>query len=243
MDIKEYKNMFLNESSYWWYVGLHHLVSSFVRIEQDKNMNLRLLDAGCGTGGMLSKLSFCKNKTGFDYSRDAINFCKERGLNYCFVQDINTWTTVDNYDVIISLDVLYHSEVIDDVKVMKSFYSALNPGGILILNLPAFNILKRKHDEVVHTSRRYLKSEVNNILCQIGFTIEISTYRIPILFIYLFFQKFTEKFKKEVHSDLSTLPTRINNFLIKMIKLENKLILKKVSFPIGSSIFVIARKV
>ena len=242
MDTKEYKNMFLNETSNWWYVGLHHLVVSFVKKEHKRNENLFLLDAGCGTGGMLSNLNFCKNLNGFDYSKDAIDFCNERGLNYCFVQDINTWKPEKKYDVIISLDVLYHSEVIDDKKIIKEFYAALNPGGILILNLPAFNILKRKHDEVVHTSRRYLRSNTNKILVNAGFIVEISTYRLPILFFILLFQKFFEKFKKEVHSDLSSIPNWINKLLIKMIKFENKLISNNFSFPIGSSLFLVSRK-
>ena len=87
---------------------------------------------------------------GIDYSSVAIDFCKRRGLKNTKVMDLNTWEpAADMYNTIVSLDVIYHAGITDDIAILRKFYKALKPQGTLILNLPAFDCLQREHDQVV----------------------------------------------------------------------------------------------
>jgi SAM-dependent methyltransferase len=241
MHTSEYKNMFENEHKYWWYVALHTLILKTL-IKQKINSNAKIIDAGCGTGGLLEFLTQkgFYNLQGFDYSIDAINFCKKRGLDYCFQQDLNEWDPDQKYDVIISSDVLYHKNIIDDKKVLKKFKNALNPGGLLILNLPAFEILKRKHDIVVETKKRYTIKSLNASVKNIGLTKLSITYRLPLLFVFILISKIIENItKKENKSDLDSISTFTNKLLLTMNILENNLLLRGFKFPFGTSVFVI----
>lgn len=243
MDKNEYANIFKNETSFWWYKVLHQLVDSTVR-KKAQGKKMRMLDAGCGTGRMMEILGKYGDIEGFDYSEEAILCAKERGIAQAYLQDLNTWTTLKKYDLIISLDVLYHSGINDDIAVMKQFFNSLENGGTLILNLAAFEILRRPHDIVVHTQRRYRKRKLIGEMEKIGFKIERASYRMPHLFLIIFFSKMIRsKQNSEVaKSDLNDIPQWLNKLLFLFGKIENKWLTKAGTIPFGSSLFIVARK-
>ena len=243
MHISEYKNMFEREQTYWWYVGLHTLVYDML-CHQKISKNASILDAGCGTGGLIDFLNqkSYKNLNGFDFSEDAINFCHQRGYKNCFRQDLNTWKPEKKYDVIISCDVLYHKNIINDKKIISKFKEALNPGGILILNLPAFELLKREHDIVVETKKRYTIKTLKEITKNLELKPILINYRLPLLFVVILFSKLLTFFlKKRGQSDLDSISNFTNNTLLKMNLIENKIICKKIAIPFGSSIFSVLK--
>ena len=244
MHPSEYKNMFEKEQTYWWYVGLHSLVYSSL-CNQKINKDSVILDAGCGTGGLihfLSKKGY-QNLEGFDFSTDAINFCHKRGFENCFQQDLNTWEPNKKYDVIVSCDVLYHKNVLNDELIIQKFKEALNPGGILILNLPAFEILKRQHDIIVETKKRYTTNSIKKLCESSNLTILFITYRLPLLFGAILISKWVNKiFNKTEKSDLDTISPFTNKLLLNANLIENKLVRNKIKLPFGSSVFAIIKK-
>ena len=242
MDKGEYTNMYNNEMSHWWYVILHNLIIQFIKTEFGENKSISILDAGCGTGGFLSKLSDYPNKEGFDFSSDAIDFCHQRGLSQCFIQDLNTWKSDQKYDVIVSSDVLYHKNIMDEQIILNNFYEALNPGGVLILNLPAFEILKRKHDIVVQTKKRFNKNDLLNFHRNSNFNSVNVYYRLPLLFFIVLAQKLREKMKKQNTSDIGSVSTLLNSFMIKLFIFENHFFKYKLTLPFGTSVIGVYKK-
>jgi SAM-dependent methyltransferase len=209
----------------------------------------KILDAGCGTGGLISVLSRTGyDLEGFDYSDDALHFCHERGLNNVFKADINEWTPKPNsYDLITSMDVLYHEWIQDEVKVLQNLADGLKENGLLMANYPAFKILGRKHDKVVMTRERYTKKDLKKIFAEAGMIPIILSYRLPHAFLFLlllrFFETRTEN-NDEEKSDVANIPSNlVNHFLILIGKLENRLIAWGISLPFGSSLFVVAKKI
>ncbi len=242
MHNSEYENIYTNELTHWWYLTLHSLIIQIIYKEFGDNNNISILDAGCGTGGFLSKLDDYSQKEGFDFSETAVDFCLKRGLTNCFVQDLNTWVPSRTYDVIVSSDVLYHKNIIDDQLIFNRFYEALNPGGILILNLPAFEILKRNHDIVVETKKRYTRKDLRQLYSNTKFKRMQSFYRLPLLFFVVAFQKFIERFQSSNSSDIGEVSPWINRFLTGFLRMENKLLLVGVKLPVGTSVLGIFKK-
>ena len=60
----------------------------------------------------------------------------------------------DFFDVIFAADVLCHRDV-RPVRMLEAIFAVLKPGGIVILNNPAYEWLRSYHDTFVHTARRY----------------------------------------------------------------------------------------
>ncbi len=241
MNKEEYKNIFDNENSFWWYRILDDLVEYFVNT-YDHQKPLRILDAGCGTGRVMSKLSKFGEVSGIDASPIAIEMCQSRGLTNVKIVDLNEWSAENEYNFITSLDVLYHQSFNDIGKIINSFSKALDSDGVLIMNLPAFNILRREHDEVVGGNKRFRAKEIKNILIKNGFRIHTISYRHPFLFKFILLRKLFSTSKKKPNSDLAPLFPPINRLIFLFHRIENEIIKMGFSIPYGSSIFVVAKK-
>ena len=241
MNEEEYKNIYKNELSHWWYNVLDDLVEYFVKTNVGEN-SVKILDAGCGTGRMISKLSKYGNTFGIDASPTAIEICKTKGLSNVKIADLNEWHSETEFNVIISLDVLYHQSFNNIDKIVKSFRNALVPNGILILNLPAFNILRREHDKIVGGNKRFRKKEIKNNLIKNGFQLDVLTYRLPLIFKYILIKKMSSTGENKSLSDLAPVFPPLNKFMHIIHKFENDLIKLGISIPYGSSIFIVAKK-
>jgi SAM-dependent methyltransferase len=247
MEKQEYKIMAEIENDYWWYRGLHELVLAMLKKIFSERKDINILDAGCGTGRMLELigLSGYGNAVGFDYSPEAVDFCLQRGLKNIRQEDLNAWQPEEGKeDCIVSLDVLYHSAVVDDLAVMKKFHRALKPQGRLILNLPAFEFLKRGHDAAVWTKKRYRAGSLKKDLLTAGFEIEILSYRLPWLFFIVLAVKIKNKIfpAPEARSDLKKSSKLMNAFWLALNRLDNEMIKCGIYLPLGSSVFVVAKK-
>ncbi|MGH7800733.1 MAG: class I SAM-dependent methyltransferase [Thermodesulfobacteriota bacterium] len=246
MEKSEYKTMYEVEDSYWWYVGLRELIFSYLKRQYPCGGNLKILDTGCSTGALLKMLTTFGQTQGIDISEYALTYCKKRGLDQILQGSVSHLPFKDNqFDIITSIDVLYHTQVEDDVKALQEYHRVLKISGRLILNLPAYEYLRSTHDKAIHTKRRYTRDDIERKLEFAGFKIEKITYRnsffFPIILLYRLLKK-NSKINSNPTSDLRSLPNSANKVLISIMKVEN-LILQKINFPVGSSVFCIAYKV
>src|SRR5205085_5436993 len=165
------------EDRYWWYQALRqHVVES---IEPD-SPQFSLLDAGCGTGGMLAAVrkKFLQAKlTGIDASEHALELVAGRRIDARLLRaSVHELPFPENaFDFVLSLDVWSHAGV-DDALAAHETHRVLRPGGMLILNLAAFEFLKGAHDYAVDVDRRYTRGEVRALLQGANFEIETLTY-------------------------------------------------------------------
>ena len=248
MNHREYRQMFQVEDFHWWYVALHELIVTVVTRQADTAGPLRLLDAGCGTGRLCQLLRKFGSVSGCDISAEALDCCLERGVEEIFRADLNNADFhANHYDVIASIDTLYHLAIKDENVVLGKFHEALKPGGILILNLVAHEFLRSSHDVAVHTRRRYTRGEVVAMLERAGFTVERATYRLGFLFLPIALCRLLKKRTKaaaqptEVASDVVAPHPLLNRLLLGISRLENRL-LCYCNLPIGTSVFAVARK-
>jgi SAM-dependent methyltransferase len=246
MDTKEYGTIYSVEDNHWWYVALRKLVLGFVDDVGRNKKGQRILDAGCGTGGMLAECSAYQT-FGLDVSEEALKFCRMRKLRNLSKGSICALHFEDSFfTTVISLDVLYHVGVSDDIKALKEFYRVMEHQGVLIMNLPAYNFLMSSHDKMNHTRHRYTLRELRKKVESAGFTVERITYRntflFPIASVMRLLKKVFPSRDGERKSDLKPLPHVINRVLTDILIWENKLIMRGLNFPFGLSIFCVARK-
>lgn len=248
MNEREYHVMFRVEDSHWWYVALHELVMRVVAREAASRDPLAILDVGCGTGRLCQLMQSFGQVSGCDVAGQALVFCRQRGIEV-FPADLNDVDLGEaRYDVITAIDVLYHRAIRDDIPIFASLFRALKPGGVLILNLVAFELLRSTHDLAVHTRERYTRGPLLARLASAGFSVEIASYRLALLFPVIALVRLGKRWRhrgripaEAVPSDLRLPPPLLNRLLLGLVRLENRLI-GRYPLPVGTSLFAVARK-
>lgn len=230
----QYRRMREAEDRHWWYRGLRSEVARV--LERHGEDAKRLLDAGCGTGGMLAELRRWEAH-GCDLSREAVDLCRGRGLEQVVVSSVHSLPYADGFfDVVLSLDVLYHEEV-DEHLALGEMNRVLGPGGLLVTNLPAFDCLRGTHDRAVAGARRYRRRSVRTLLESHRFEILESYHWNAFGFLPLLLRR---KFSHDLRGDLVMPPDRLNELLTHAVKAD-LVLCRFLRFLPGTSLLTVAR--
>ncbi len=132
---------------------------------------------------------------------------------------------------------------IDDASVaLAEFRRVLKSGGILVINVAAYNWMRSYHDELMDTRHRSRRSELANLLRQAGFEVTLSSYA-NILIFPLIFARRKIFVPRHPSSDVKPYPPLIEAFCGSMAALENLLLSTGIKLPVGNSVFIVAQKV
>lgn len=245
MEKKEYQKMANFEENYWWHKGKKHLVEVILDTYFNGNKEkLEILEIGCGTGGITKELTKWGKVTGVDTSKEAIEICRKRGISHLIVADFNNLSKEQlntKFDLILALDVLEHIQ--DDIRTLKKVRSYLKKNGYFFASVPAHKFLWSEHDEALHHKRRYHSLEITHKLKDTGFNIVKKTYFVVTAFPVIAFYRIAGNFfKKTAYPKTSyiQLPELLNNLMVYILKMEATLI-RKISFPIGTTIVIVAK--
>jgi len=150
-----------------------------------------------------------------------------------------------SFDLVTSFDVLYHRAVPDERAALSEARRVLRPGGRLLLRLPAYQFLLRRHDREVHTRRRYTAGHVRALLRASGFAVERCSYINTVLFPLAVAQQLAERALPTFAphgSNLLPPSAALNEALRWPLAAEAAWIAGGRSFPFGLSILCLARK-
>ena len=242
MHYSEYQRIEKWENRHFWYRAMEEQILELMA-KQSLTAG-KILDAGCGTGGLSAKLKEFGQVYAVDINPVAIKHAKKKGLPHLSRASVDKLPYPANFfETVLCLDVLYHEQVTDDLKALQELHRVLKPGGQMLLRLPAFEALRGAHDVVVRTRHRYTVPEVLQKLNQTGFRIKNITYTNFLLSLPLFIKRNLERRKNRhyFHSDTAPLPFFINEMFYLILKSENKL-LYFLNLPFGSSLLAVAVK-
>jgi SAM-dependent methyltransferase len=242
MERREYDIMFRVEDTHWWYRALRRLI----RTSLDSNLpgwrGASILDAGCGTGAILEQLGNPQKHVGIDLSPEAVAFCHQRGLHNVAQSDVSALPFADaSFDAVICSSVLYHQWIKDVRNALDELRRVLRPGGLLLINLPAYQFLHSAHDDAVLTARRFTRSQVRDLLTTSGLEIRHLTYWTTLLFPAAVVARTLggSKTGRDFDADESS---SVKNWLLwKVMSLELSL-LRRISLPFGVALFAVAEK-
>ncbi len=178
MDPSLYHRFFEVEDRHWWFVGRRAVVGTLMGQalgepgQGQPPPERRILDIGCGTGGMMPLLSRFGSVAGIDSEPLALDYCRRRGFPDVHLQE--GFKASAPYDVITLFDVLEH--VPDEAGFLDWIRGLLRPDGRLVLTVPAFPFLWSRHDELNHHQRRYRRGTLRTALERGGFAIDRLTY-------------------------------------------------------------------
>jgi SAM-dependent methyltransferase len=247
MEREQYAIMARQEERHWWYTGMRRVALAVLDGVLDGQRDLRILDAGCGTGGTTLALRRFGQVVGVDLAWEGLEPARERGLSGLARATIERLPfSPASFDVATSFEVVYHLGVANDIRAFEEIRRVLKPGGVFLLRVPAHDWLRGEHDRLVHTRHRYSPDEVRGKLEAAGFTIDQLTWANSLLFPPAVAKRLLERVQGETDDaepDLWQPPGPINGMLESAIAVEALAIPRRLPLPFGLSILTVARAV
>ena len=177
MQKEEYLKLAEVEDGMWYFRALHNHAANLIRTHHPAASGM-LLDAGCGTGGFIRRASAWfpdLRFAGIDLFQIACELAHSRGTPRVARASATTLPFADNsMTVVTSLDVLQH--IPDHEKAVAEIFRVLEPGGLAVINGPAYMWLWSYHDDATDTERRYTRPGMLRLLADAGFEEVRSTY-------------------------------------------------------------------
>jgi SAM-dependent methyltransferase len=198
--------------------------------------SLRILDAGCGTGRNLVEFSGLGVAEGVDFSPDAVDFCRRRGLAGVQRAPIEQLPFEDGrFNLILATDVIEHLD--DDRRALAELRRVAAVGARLVVTVPAYQWLWSQHDESMHHRRRYTLRRLHEQVSASGWDPRVETYfYAAVLPAVVAVRKLRRRRSAKPSSDLRLAPSMLNRLLELPTLGEARLVGLGCRLPMGLSI-------
>ncbi len=243
--------MFNIEQRLWWYRILHETVVRHLKRQFGSRRDIAILDAGCGTGGMLDFLTKqgYTNLHGIDGSTDAVQFCSERGLDVTLMNlnELADHAPEQTYDAIICNDVFCYFNDPDLPRLLTQLARRLKPNGVFLSNNNAFDAFRGEHDLAIGSIRRFVRADFERLLPPAGLQLKQATYWSLILSPLILLARQWQRLQlrlgwsspNQPESDVYLPHPLVNETLYRIVRVEQSMLPRT---PFGSSLFIEGQK-
>ena len=235
------------EDTHWWFQGRRRIFFHLLDKALGDSTSRRVLDVGCGAGGMLAGLQRYGTTWGIDFSHEMARECRARGFNNVLAASATDLPMEpERFDLVTLFDCLEHID--DDRAALNEAQRVLRPDGLLFVSVPAYQFLYAQNDRLAHHKRRYTLSALRAKIHSSGFKVIHASYinfwLFPIILPTVLFIKLKDYV---LSGDGKTtnlsypLPTWMHRCLAAIFSSERRLVSRWTS-PVGHSLFVLASK-
>jgi SAM-dependent methyltransferase len=236
------------EERHFWFRGFRRFVAPFLDQAIAGLIRPRLLDCGAGTGSNLKLLQPYGLSFGVELTWRGLEFARSRGLSRLAQATVAALPIASSsIDVVTSFDVLYCLEDRVEESAISEMFRVLRPGGVLVVNVAALDMLKGDHSVLVSEIRRYTRPRLRAKLERAGFRIQRMTYTNAALFPVTAGVRLLQRWRglKQdggPQGDFYVPPAPVNALFSGALAAEAKLIAAGLDMPVGSSLLCLARK-
>ena len=233
------------EATHFWFRGFRTFVAPVLREIAAGRRDLRMIDCGCGTGYNLTTLLQPYGRAfAFDLTPDALRRARTSGRPLVRADLEHIPFRSGSFDLATSFDVV--QSVPDDRRALHEMARVLKPGGYVVLNVTALELLRGDHSEVWGELRRYTPETAARLIEDAGLQVARITYLfaslVPLMLAVRRVQRMLRPFREpRGDSDLTVPPAPVNAVLTRLVSGEAALA-RRVAMPFGSSLLVVARK-
>jgi SAM-dependent methyltransferase len=234
------------EATHFWFVARNELIVGLAR-RFFPNAN-RYLEIGCGNGAVLRAVAQSRQwerLVGSDLHPTGLKHARARlSRQVELVQlDARAIPATNAFDLIGAYDIVEH--VLEDEAVLRSLRGATTLGGGAIVAVPQHPSLWSRADEIGHHQRRYRIGELEAKLRRNGFDILFSSSFTTVLLPVMALSRLKARMSSgntDVEREMSLAPA-LNSMLKAILRLEVRLTLAGLRWPVGGSRVVVAQAV
>lgn len=234
----------LAERDHFWFRGFRRFMAPLLADAVRGRQSPTILDCGCGTGHNLELLRRYGAAVGIDLTWTGLAFARSRGECAIARATAASLPFPDAvFDLVTSFDVIYALDDATESAALREMSRVLRPGGCLVVNVAAMELLKGNHSVLANEIRRYSRATLGNRLTAAGFRIRRMSYTnasiLPIVAGVRLVQRALGH--EESHQEISIPPAPVNAALTGVLAVEANL-LRFVNMPFGSSLMALAQK-
>jgi ubiquinone/menaquinone biosynthesis C-methylase UbiE len=232
------------ERDHFWFRGFRRFVRPLLARAAAGRRNLAILDCGCGTGNNLAMLRRYGRVWGIDLAWTGLEYARRRGERLVARASATQLPFRDaTFDLVASFDVIYSLDDADESAVLREMHRVLRPGGHLVVNVAALEVLRGNHSVLSREVRRYSRSSLRDRLRLAGYETQWISYTnaslLPILLAIRLLQRITGH--RESEHEVSVPVAPINAVFTGVLAVEAAA-LRVIPMPAGSSLLALAAK-
>jgi 2-polyprenyl-3-methyl-5-hydroxy-6-metoxy-1,4-benzoquinol methylase len=159
---------------HWWWRSREAFILDVLRSRRPAQGWKRILDVGCGDGLFFGQLARFGEVEGVEPVETLVS---KSGPHYSCIHVVPfdaDFQPGKLYSLILMLDVLEH--LADPVGALRHAMELLEPAGIVLVTVPAFNFLWTNHDVINAHVTRYTRASFRKLARQAGMEIEMGRY-------------------------------------------------------------------
>lgn len=234
----------LAERDHFWFRGFRRFMAPLLAEAVRGRKSPTILDCGCGTGNNLQLLRRYGAAFGIDLTWTGLAFARRRGEHAVARATAASLPFPGAvFDVVTSFDVIYALDDATESATIREMFRVLKPGGCLVINVAAMDVLKGNHSVLANEIRRYSRSTLGTRLTEAGFHIRRMSYTNATILPMVAAVRLAQRASgyQESNQEISIPPAPINLALSGALAVEAGL-LRFVNMPFGSSLMALAEK-
>lgn len=233
------------EDRHFWFLGLRRFAKLMLDGALPAPRPLRIIDCGAGTGRNLDWLQAYGWAVGVELSPAGIAMGRRHGRRLVR-GDVSALPYPDAaFDLATSFDVLYSLDDETERRALAEMYRVVKPGGIVLINAAALDLLKGSHSALANERRRYTAARLRAKLSDAGFEVLRMSYTnmttLPITLAVRLAQRLLGRSDQAGEGEMAVPAGPINAVLAGVLRLEARVI-SVASLPAGSSVMCVARR-
>ena len=184
---------------------------------------------------------------GFDLTWTGLKFAKDHGTRrLAQASVVQVPFRSEAFDLVTCFDVLQCLMPETGRQVLTEFHRILAPGGHLVMNVAALELLRGDHAVLAEEAHRYERGELHAMVEAAGFHVERLTFTNASLFPVMFGSRWWQRRRglkpaEEAHGEISIPSAPVNQVLAGVLRCEASLV-RRIDMPIGSSLLLLAQK-
>ncbi len=225
---------------HWWWRAREEVILSTLKQIRPKESWGEILDVGCGDGLFFEKLERFGHVEGIEMDPTSLTLGGRWSGRIHVGSFDESFQPGKAYALILMLDVLEHFP--DALSALKRAVELLEPGGKILITVPAFPILWTSHDDLNQHYQRYTRASLADLVRRSGARIDSGRY----------FFHWASALKLAVHIREQLLPVSprppqvprrwLNRALYRFCRAEEG-IFERFNLPFGSSLLAVVAKI
>jgi SAM-dependent methyltransferase len=245
-DPHHFRTLAAIEGEHFWFTARREVVIEALRDTVPDLAGRALFDVGCGSGGLLQFLgaSGVTLAGACDAYPESLALVRQKvAVPLLLVDEGRLPPLGPGYTLLTLFDVLEHID--DDLGILRFLGEVLEPGGVLVLTVPAHPFLFDEMDRIARHRRRYRRSELGGKLRAAGFEVRRLSHfmapLVPLVAVRWLLRALPGRGALERRQmELSVTPV-LNGLARVVLRLERPLV-RAGRLPLGSSLVAVAAR-